>query len=123
MDNSDKQWETIHKVGAITTIIVLCGILLDMVVGSVTGGNVATLPQTAVERFNQFNENQLLGLYNLDLLNTIIQIIFIPSIYAIYVAHRKVNNAPALLALIIFLFGTTIFVTSNTALTMLDLSN
>jgi len=123
MDNSDKQWKYIYKAGAITTIIVLCGIIIDMIVGSVTGGDVAALNQTAVERFNQFKDNQLLGLYIHDLLNTIIQIIFIPSIFAIYGAHRKVKNAPALLALILFLFGTTIFVTSNTALTMLDLSH
>ena len=123
MEYSDKQWKSIYKVGTITTIIVLCGILLDMVIGSVTGGNVAALPQTAIERFNQLKDNQLLGLYNLDLLNTIIQIIFIPSFFALYAAHRNVNNASALLALILFLFGTTIFVTSNTALTMLDLSH
>ena len=97
MDNSDKQWKIIYKIGAVTTIIVLCGIILDMVVGSVTGGNVAALPQTAIERFNQFKDNQLLGLYNLDLLNTIIQIIFIPSIFALYAAHRKINNPSALL--------------------------
>ncbi|MBN1185892.1 MAG: DUF4386 family protein [Bacteroidales bacterium] len=123
MNNSDKQWRNIYKVGAITTIIVLCGIILDMVVGSVTGGDVSALPQTAVERFNQFKNNPLLGLYNLDLLNTMIQIIFIPSFFSLYAAHRNVNNASALLALILFLVGTTIFVTSNTALTMLDLSH
>ncbi len=123
MEDSDKQWTTICKIGAVTTIIVLCGIILDMVVGSITGGDVAALPQTAVERFNQFKNNPLLGLYNLDLLNTIIQIIFIPSVFALYAAHRKVNNALALLALILFLVGTTIFVTSNTSLTMLDLSH
>ncbi len=123
MESSDKQWKTIYKAGAITTIVVLCGIILDMVVGSVTGGDVAALPQTAIERFNQFKENGLLGLYNLDLLNIITQIIFIPSIFALYAAHRKTNNPSALLALILFLVGTTIFVTSNTALTMLDLSN
>ena len=123
MENSYKQWGNIYKVGAVTTIIILCGIILDMVVGSVTGGDVEALPQTAIERFNQFKDNQLLGLYNLDLLNTIIQVIFIPSFFALYAVHRDVNNALALLALILFLFGTTIFVTSNTALTMLDLSH
>jgi hypothetical protein len=123
METSGKQWKPIFKIGAVTTIIVLCGIILDMVVGSITGGDVAALPQTAVERFNEFKDNQLLGLYNLDLLNTIIQIIFIPSFFALYAAHRKVNNASALLALILFLFGTTIFVSSNTALTMLELSH
>lgn len=105
------------------TIIVLCGIILDMVIGSVTGCNVATLPQTAIERFSQFKNNWLLGLYNLDLLNIINQIILIPSIFALYAAHRNVNKLSALLALILFLVGTAVFVTGNTALTMLDLSH
>lgn len=123
MDDSDKQWKNIYKIGAVTTIIVLCGIILDMIVGSVTGGNVAELPQTAIERFNQFKENGLLGLYNMDLLNIVNQIVLIPSIFALYAAHRNTKNPLALLSLIIFLVGTTIFVTSNTALTMLDLSH
>src|SRR4030042_4115058 len=116
METSDKQWKTIYKIGALTTIVVLIGIILDMVIGTITGGDVAALPQTAIERFNQFKVNGLLGLYNLDLLNIVNQIIFIPSIFAIYVAHRKTNYPSALLVLILFLVGTTIFVTSNTAL-------
>ena len=123
METSDKQWNLIFKVGAVTTIIVLCGIVLDMMIGSITGGNVAALPQTAVERFNQFKENWLLGLYNLDLLNIMSQIILIPSIFALYTAHRDTNFPSAILSLILFLVGTTIFVSGNTALTMLDLSH
>jgi len=69
MNDIDKQWKTIYKIGAVTTIIVLCGIILDIIVGNITGGNIAELPQTAIERFNQFKEHPLLGLYNLDLLN------------------------------------------------------
>ncbi len=122
MSNSDVQWKIIYKVGAITTIIVLFGILLDMIVGSVTGADITALPQTAVERFSQFKDNPLLGLYNLDLLNTVMQIIFIPSMFALYGVHRKVFNPLALLTLIIFLVGTTTFVTGNIALTMLELS-
>lgn len=123
MENSDKQWKNIYLIGGTTTIVVLFGIIIDMVVGSITGGNVTSLPQTAIERFNQIRDNRLLGLYNLDLLNIINQIIMIPSIFAIYAAHRKVNQANALLALILFVTGTAIFVANNTALTMLDLSN
>jgi hypothetical protein len=122
MGSADIQWKNIYKVGAVTTIIVLFGIIIDMVVGTVTGGNIAELPQTAIERFDQFNGNSLLGLYNLDLLNIINQIILIPSIFALYAAHRDTNNPFALLSLILFLAGSIIFVTSNTALTMLDLS-
>lgn len=123
METTEKKWEFIYKVGAIATIIVLAGIILDMVVGTITGGNIAELPQTAVERYNQFSKNPLLGLYNLDLLNIINQIILIPSIFALYAAHRDTNKPSALLSLILFLVGTTIFVTGNTALTMLDLSH
>lgn len=123
INNSEKQWKNIYRIGAVTTIVVLCGIILDIIIGNITSGNLAELPQTAVERFYQFKENSLLGLYNLDLLNIINQIILIPSIFALYAAHRDTNKPPALLSLILFLIGTTIFVTGNTALTMLDLSH
>ena len=123
MEATDKQWKPIFRIGAIMTIIVLCGIVLDMVAGTMTGGNIAELPPTAVDRFNQFRENWLLGLYNLDLLNIINQIILIPAIFALYIAHLKTYHPFALLSFILFLVGTTIFVTGNTAFTMLDLSH
>jgi hypothetical protein len=84
---------------------------------------LSALPQTAVERFAQFQKSSLLGLYNLDLLNIINQLFLIPAYIALYAAHRKTSNVLALLALIIFLVGTSIFVTTNTALPMLELSN
>lgn len=121
--NTKKQWKSIYTLGAVSTIIVLIGIVIDMVIGTVTGGNLSFLPQTAIERFGQFQDNWLLGLYNLDFLNTINQIILIPTYFALYAVHQKVKSAYATLALIIFLVGTTIFVTNNTALPMLDLSN
>ena len=123
MSDSDKQWKAIYKTGAVTTIIVLLGVFLDIAVGTITGGNITELPQTAVERFNQFKETPLLGLYNLDLLNIINQIILIPSIFALYAAHRETNKSSAQLSMMLFLVGTTIFVAGNTALSMLDLSH
>lgn len=123
METTEKQWKSIHFVGGVATIIALIGILLDIIVGSLTGGNLSVLPQTAIEKFAQFEDNFLLGLYNLDLLNTINQIILIPAYFALYAAHRKVNDAYAALAFIIFLVGTIIFITTNTALPMLELSN
>jgi len=120
--NKESQWRGIYMIGGITTIIALIGIVLDVIFGSVTGGNLSALPQTAIERFAQFQINPLLGLYNLDLLNIINTMILIPAYFALYAAHRKTNNAYALLALIIFLVGSTIFITTNSALPMLELS-
>jgi hypothetical protein len=119
---TESQWRGIYVTGGVATIIALIGIVLDVIVGSTTGGNLSALPQTAVDRFTQFQANPLLGLYNLDLLNIVNQMFLIPAYFALYAAHRRTNNAYSLLALIIFLVGTTVFVTTNTALPMLELS-
>jgi hypothetical protein len=121
-DSSENMWKSIYILGGISTIVVLSGSLLDIFIGSSTGGNLSALPQTAIERFAQFKNNQWLGLYNLDLLNIINQIILIPAYLALFIAQRK-TNAYAALSLILFLIGTTVFVSNNTALPMLDLSN
>lgn len=121
--NSDKQWKSIYNLGGIATIIVLIGVLIDVIIGNITGGNLSALPQTAIDRFTQFHNHTFLGLYNLDLLNMINQVILIPGYFALYAAHRHVNKAYSLLALIIFLFGSIIMVANNTALPMYELSH
>jgi hypothetical protein len=120
--NTESQWRAIYIIGGVSTVLALIGIILDVFFGNVTGGDLSALPQTAVERFAQFQVNPIIGLYNLDLLNIINQMIFIPGYLALFAAHRKTNIGLALLALIIFLVGTTVFVTTNTALPMLELS-
>ncbi|MCE5321600.1 MAG: hypothetical protein LLF93_10935 [Bacteroidales bacterium] len=114
----------IYKIGAFATIFVLAGILLDIVIGTITGGDITSLPKTAIERFNQLDQNPLMGLYNMDFLNAINQLIFIPAYFALFAAHKNTSvKWEAKLAFIIFLAGTTLLVTGNTSLTMLDLSN
>lgn len=121
--NSEKQWKSIYTLGGITAILALTGVSLDVVIGNINGGNLSALPQTAVDRFIQFHNNKLQGLYHLDLLNIIIQMILIPAYFALYAVHLNVSKAYGLLALIIFLFGSVIMVANNTALPMLELSN
>lgn len=122
-DLSENQWKNIYLLGGITAIVGLAGILLDVVIGNITGGNLAALPQTAAERFAELHANTFTGLYDLDLMNMVIQAILIPAIFALYAAHREANKAFGLLAFIVFLFGSVILVANNTALPMLDLAN
>jgi hypothetical protein len=122
-ENIEKQWKSIYSLGGIVSIIALAGILLDIILGNVTGGNLSALPQTAIDRFAQFHNNKFLGLYNLDLLNIIIQMILIPTYFALYAVHRNTNKAYGLFTLVVFLFGSVIMVANNTSLPMLELSN
>ncbi|MBI2330598.1 MAG: DUF4386 domain-containing protein [Chloroflexi bacterium] len=123
LNQNERQWKSIYVFGGIAAILSLLMVVVDIVIGSSTGGNLSQLPQTAVERFAQFQQNAWLGLYNLDLLNAVNQMISIPVYFALYAALRKTNRPYALFGLIIFLLGTTIFVANNTALPMLELSN
>ena len=88
-ENIEKQWKSIYTLGGVAAIIALAGILLDVIIGNITGGNLSALPQTAIDRFAQFHDNKFLGLYNLDLLNIIIQMILIPAYFALYAVHRN----------------------------------
>ena len=122
LKSNESQWKSIYVIGGTATILSLAAVTLDIFIGSAMGVNLSELPQTAVERFAQFQQNVWLGLYNLDLLNTVNQLISVPVYFALYAALRKSNKPYALLALIIFLLGTAIFVSNNTALPMLELS-
>ncbi len=121
-DNHAAQWKSIYLLGGISASLSLLAVIADIVIGSSMGGNLAELPQTAVDRFAQFQQNAWLGLYNLDLLNTVNQLISIPVFFALSAAHRKTNQPYSLLALVFFLIGTTIFAANNVALPMLELS-
>ena len=48
MEIPDKQWKSIYKLGGVSTTIVRGGIILDLAVGSIRGGDVAAFPQTAI---------------------------------------------------------------------------
>lgn len=122
-EDRDTSWQGIYTIGGIAALINLLMIIVDIGFGSTTGGDLSALPQTAVDRFAQLQTNPLLGLYNLDLLNTISQIVAIPVFFALYAAHRKRQGGYAMLALLVFLIGTTVFITTNTALPMLELAN
>ena len=118
----ENQWRGVYLVGGIFGVLSLIFVIADIIIGTSLGGDLTVLPQTAIERFAQFNQNPWQGLYHLDLLNTINQIISIPVYFALFAALRRSNKPFALFALIIFLIGSTIFITNNAALPMLDLS-
>jgi hypothetical protein len=73
--------------------------------------------------FSLFENNWFLGLRNLGLLNIIITVSGIPAFLALYGAHRHINQAYAMLAMIISFIGVGVFLATNRALPMLELSH
>lgn len=120
---SESQWRKVYSIGAFCTLFVILFTLADLILGSLLGGNLSELPLTASERFMQFNNNPLLGLYNLDMLNLITTFLMVPAFFALYGTFRHRNKAFSLLALVIVIIGSTVFIANNVALPMLELSH
>lgn len=118
----EKQWKKIYTIGGVAAIIVFCGTLFDIIFGTITSGNLLNVPQTAIERFVEFQKNWFIGLYHLDFVNVMITLFMIPVYFGLFAVHRKKCLPYASIALIVSLVGVTIFVTNNSALAMLDLS-
>lgn len=123
VENTQNQWKSIYKLGAITSLFVILGTILDIVIGTSLGGDLSKIPSTAIDKFAQFNYNWLLGLYNLDFLNLINTTLMIPAYFALWAAQRRENITYVTLATIIFFIGAVVFISNNTALPMLELSN
>ncbi|MBC8506226.1 MAG: hypothetical protein H8D34_15295 [Chloroflexi bacterium] len=89
--NKETQWKSVSFLGGIAAILSLIAIVFDIVIGSSMGANLSSLPQTAADKFVQIQQNPWLGLYNLDLLNTVNSLISIPVYFALYAVHCKTN--------------------------------
>lgn len=83
--NVEKQWKKVFVFGAMAAFIVFAVTLIDVIIGSAISGDLSLLPQTAIERFSEFHNNWLLGLYHLDILNLIIYIVMAPVFFALFV--------------------------------------
>ena len=119
---TESSWRGIYVVGGIAALLALAGTLTDIIITMIPGWEASTVPATIQAWFMQLQTNALLGLRNLDLLNMTISVIGIPMYLALYGVHRRTSSAYALLALIVVLVGTVVFVMSNAALPMLELS-
>jgi len=119
---TDSSWQGIYVAGGIAALLALGVTLTDIAITMIPGWEASTAPATIQVWFTQFQTNPLLGLRNLDLLNVTISLIQIPMFLAVYGAHRRADQAYGALALIVVLTGTVVFITSNAALPMLELS-
>ena len=118
---ADSNWKSLYKVGAAAALIVVLVALIEIIITFLPGGS--TSPETVINWFTLFQDNWFLGLRNLGLLNIVITVLGIPTFFALYAAHRRVNQVYAALAMIISFIGIAVFLATNRAFPMLELSS
>jgi len=117
------RWSLVYRAGGIACIIAAILIIIDIIISLAYGISSNSTSETAAVWFGLLRDNVMMGLYGLDFLNLIYQIVFIFIFFAIYAAHRhSKTGGDAHLSIILFVVGTAVYLSCNTALPMLDLS-
>lgn len=120
----DHHWKSLYKISGASALIVVLVMLIEIFLTLVPGGErTEPASMTVIDWFSLFQDNWFIALRNLGLLNIISAILGIPTFLALFSAHRKINRAFAALAMIISFVSVAVFLATNRAFPMLELSN
>jgi hypothetical protein len=121
-ESTGPHWKGLYIVAGIATIIAVIVVMVEVGITFIPAANQSA--ETVIEWFTLLQNNWFIGLRNLGLLNLIFIPLGIPIYLALYYAHRKTNKAYiALIAIVISFVGITVFLATNRALPMFELSN
>jgi len=122
VESEESRWKGLYKVAGVAAIIAVIVGLIESIIMFLPGGS--TSPETVTGWFTLLQNNWFLGLRNLGFMNIIFIPLGIPTFLALYAAHRRTNKAyVALIAMIISLVSITVFLATNRAFPMLELSS
>jgi hypothetical protein len=112
------EWKGLRKIGAIGALVAAPLVIIDIVI-------LVLFPQPSSVQawFSQFQNNWLVGLLDYDLLGIIVYAIIISTLLAVYVTLRQASKSWIALSTTLSLVGMAAYFASNTAFSMLYLSN
>jgi len=117
-------WNRFYRVGAFAAFVAVLVMISEIVITFLPGGGrVNPEDVTVVNWFELFQDSWFLGLRNLGLINMIATTLLIPTVVALFGALRGKHGPWAILALILTLAGTAVYLGGNTGLAMLSLSH
>jgi len=123
-DVGSQAWTRFYRVGAIAAFVGVLVMISEIVITFLPGGGrVNPEDVTVVNWFELFQDSRFLGLRNLGLINMIATTLLIPTVVALLGALRARHGPWAMLALILSLAGTVVYLGGNTGLAMLSLSH
>jgi len=118
-ETASSAWKSLYRVaGAAALIIVVFTLIQSFIFVAYPP------PNTVIDYFTLFQNNKILGLLDLDLLLTIINVLTILVYLALYAALRRSNESFMAIVLTIALVGIVLYLVSREAtFTMLSLSD
>lgn len=114
-------WRTLYRAGGVAALV--AGILFRRNLGVEIGLFAGPQPESVAGWFALLQENRLLGLAYLHLFDVVNYALLALMFLALVVVLRHVNRSAITIAAVLAFLGITSYVASNTALSMLALSD
>ena len=116
---ADARWKGLYKVGETAALIAAAFYVIE-IIGVIAMGPP---PLTVIGWFTLLQHNRLRGLFDLFLLDMVVTALLIPLFLALYAALRRAGPYLMALATILGFVGIALYFASNTAFSMLSLSD
>lgn len=117
----DMPWRELYKVGGAAAL--LCALMYLVTLAVYVPANLASPPpETVLDWFTVFANSPITGLFYLGLGDVIIMILWGPMSLALYLALKKTNRIWSLIATPFVFVGMAVYLATNTAFSMLSLS-
>lgn len=117
---ADPRWKLLYQLGGAAALSMVSIIVIQLIVFMTAP---PPLEGTAIDWFNLFQKNKLIGLVDFELLMVVYTILAIPLTLALYFALRQTDQAFATLFVALSLVGVVCFIAARPAFEMLYLSN
>jgi hypothetical protein len=121
LETADSIWNSLYKIGGAAALI--CALMYLVTLAIYIPANLASPPpETVNEWFIVFQNSPITGLFFLGLGNIIIMILWGPMSLALYIVLKQSNRTWSLIATPLIFVGIAVFLATNTAFSMLSLS-
>lgn len=117
----DMTWSRLYRVGGVAAL--LCALMYVITLIVYIPANLASPPpETVLEWFEVFNDSPVTGLFYLGISDVIIMLLWGPMALALYAILKNINRTWSLIATAFVFVGMAVFIATNTAFSMLSLS-
>jgi hypothetical protein len=120
MENTQNQKMFVWRTGAVSAYLAILVGILEISINFLPAGKIS--PASVQDWVRLFQNNWFVGLRDLGLLNIALTFLGLLVIFSIYEITREENNSFATLALIVAVMGGAIYIGTNKALPMMEMS-
>jgi hypothetical protein len=117
----DSNWNSLYRIGGAAALI--CALMYVITLVVYVPANLASPPPaTVLEWFTVFENSPVTGLFYLGLGDVVIMLLWGPMALALYAVLKQSNRSWSLIATTFVFVGMAVFLATNTAFSMLSLS-